>query len=91
MNFFKFPHENLSGGDVVGGVEKQAVVVMGSREELGGGAALSHEIAINTVHGGGGTAEKTQSFRRNSFKRSPQPCSAWYLDPRKIFLFCATL
>ncbi|XP_022142061.1 uncharacterized protein LOC111012281 isoform X3 [Momordica charantia] len=64
------------GGAVCGSatLEKQAVG-LGSREELGGGS------------GGGG---ERLSFRRNSFKRSPQPCN-WYLDPRKIFLLCATL
>ncbi|CAK9320944.1 unnamed protein product [Citrullus colocynthis] len=71
----------IGGGSSV--LEKQVAVGI---EELGGGA-LSHEIAISNAHGGGG---ERLSFRRNSFKRSPQPCS-WYLDPRKIFLFCATL
>lgn len=87
---FHFPHTKMSdllmlkkkqktkkvGGAVCGSatLEKQAVG-LGSREELGGGS------------GGGG---ERLSFRRNSFKRSPQPCN-WYLDPRKIFLLCATL
>ncbi|KAL0542895.1 hypothetical protein IC582_017976 [Cucumis melo] len=86
----------LGGGGGGGGgsstLEKQAVV---GREELvvggSGGVgvgALSHETAISSTQWSVG-AEKL-SIRRNSFKRSPQPCS-WYLDPRKIFLFCATL
>ncbi|KAG6594650.1 hypothetical protein SDJN03_11203, partial [Cucurbita argyrosperma subsp. sororia] len=84
------------GGVVLGAastLEKQAVVMgLGSREELGGGGngsgALSHEIAKSTAHGGSGT--ERLSFRRSSFKRSSQACS-WYLDPRKIFMLCATL
>ncbi|XP_038881481.1 uncharacterized protein LOC120073002 isoform X2 [Benincasa hispida] len=72
-------------------LEKQAVVgieELGGGGNGGGGGALSHEIVISTTHSSGG-AERL-SFRRNSLKRSPQSCS-WYLDPRKIFLFCATL
>lgn len=105
FSFLNFLHEKMSGvvyvlknagGVVLGGsstLEKQAVVMgLGSREELGGGGggggALSLELAITTAHGSGGA--EMRSFRRNSFKRSSQPCS-WYLDPRKIFLFCATL
>ncbi|XP_022926750.1 uncharacterized protein LOC111433776 isoform X2 [Cucurbita moschata] len=69
------------GGVVLGAastLEKQAVVMgLGSREELGGGG-----------NGSGGT--ERLSFRRSSFKRSSQACS-WYLDPRKIFMLCATL
>ncbi|XP_023517777.1 uncharacterized protein LOC111781429 isoform X3 [Cucurbita pepo subsp. pepo] len=84
------------GGVVLGAastLEKQAVVMgLGSREELGGGGngsgALSHEIAKSTGHGCGGT--ERLSVRRSSFKRSSQACS-WYLDPRKIFMLCATL
>ncbi|XP_023517776.1 uncharacterized protein LOC111781429 isoform X2 [Cucurbita pepo subsp. pepo] len=69
------------GGVVLGAastLEKQAVVMgLGSREELGGGG-----------NGSGGT--ERLSVRRSSFKRSSQACS-WYLDPRKIFMLCATL
>ncbi|KGN49136.1 uncharacterized protein LOC105435952 [Cucumis sativus] len=72
------------GGGGSSTLEKQAVV---GREELVVGA-LSHETAISSTQRSSG-AEKL-SMRRNSFKRSTQPCS-WYLDPRKIFLFCATL
>ncbi|XP_023002953.1 uncharacterized protein LOC111496704 isoform X2 [Cucurbita maxima] len=69
------------GGVVLGAastLEKQAVVMgLGSMEEVGGG-------------GNGSGGKERPSFRRISFKRSSQACS-WYLDPRKIFMFCATL
>ncbi|XP_022977888.1 uncharacterized protein LOC111478043 isoform X2 [Cucurbita maxima] len=66
-------------GGVVGGgsstVEKQ---VVGMGEEVGGGG------------GGGNAGSGRANFRRNSLKRCPQSWR-WYLDPRMVFLLCATL
>ncbi|XP_023544500.1 uncharacterized protein LOC111804055 isoform X2 [Cucurbita pepo subsp. pepo] len=64
------------GGVVGGGSSTVEKQAVGMGEEVGGV--------------GGNVGSGRASFRRNSLKRCPQSWR-WYLDPRMVFLLCATL
>lgn len=65
-----------AGGVVGGGSSTVEKQAVGMGEEVGGV--------------GGNVGSGRASFRRNSLKRCPQSWR-WYLDPRMVFLLCATL
>ncbi|KAG7033929.1 hypothetical protein SDJN02_03655, partial [Cucurbita argyrosperma subsp. argyrosperma] len=60
---------------------------------VGGGSSTVEKQAMGMgeeVGDGGNAGSGRASFRRNSLKRCPQSWR-WYLDPRMVFLLCATV